>query len=76
MKTEDLLKIVEDGENQEIEFKSRYTDSIGKSICSFASTNDGLIIVGVSDNHKLRPEERIEGVPKKGRYVLTENGQI
>jgi predicted HTH transcriptional regulator len=47
MKTEDLLKIIKDDETQEIEFKSRCADNTGESICSFANTNNGLIILGI-----------------------------
>ena len=65
METNELLKIIENDESQQIEFKARYSHNIGESVCSFANTNDGTIFVGISDNHRMRPEDRILGVSVK-----------
>ncbi|MBU3896761.1 MAG: putative DNA binding domain-containing protein, partial [Nanoarchaeota archaeon] len=36
-----------------VEFKSKADDGFGKSVCSFANTNDGVVLVGVSDAGKI-----------------------
>ncbi|MBU3896764.1 MAG: putative DNA binding domain-containing protein, partial [Nanoarchaeota archaeon] len=53
MNKKELLKLIEKGENQEVEFKSKADDGFGKSVCSFANTNDGVVLVGVSDAGKI-----------------------
>ncbi len=63
MKIEDLLKLIKEGENQYVEFK-RNAESVGKSICSFLNTNDGIVVVGIDDDGKVvgiskREEEKI-----------------
>ncbi len=63
MKIEELLELIKEGETQQVEFK-RNAESVGKSICSFLNTNDGIVIVGVDDDGKIlgvskREEERI-----------------
>jgi ATP-dependent DNA helicase RecG len=63
LKTQELLKIIKNGEGQEIEFKSRCVDDTGASICSFANTNDGLIIIGISNDKRLSPAKRAKEVP-------------
>lgn len=65
METNELLKIIENDESQQIEFKARYARDVGESVCSFANTNDGTIFVGISDDHRMRPEDRIMGVSAK-----------
>ena len=59
MNKKELLKLIEKGESQKVEFKSKANEGFGKSICSFANTNDGIVLVGVGDDKK------IEGVHKK-----------
>ena len=49
----DIKKLIAKGEGQRIEFKSKIDDSLGKSICSFANTNDGVVLVGLSDDGKI-----------------------
>jgi len=46
----EVLESVGRGESQKVEFKSKIDDGLGKSICSFANTNDGTILVGVGDD--------------------------
>lgn len=65
MQTEELIKIIEDDENQQIEFKVNDRENIGESICSFANTNNGTIIVGISGDRRKQPEDRIVGVSEK-----------
>jgi len=48
MNQKQLKELIEQGESQELDFK-RTPENIGKDICGFANTNDGIILVGVSD---------------------------
>lgn len=49
----EALGLVGKGESQKVELKSKIDDGLGKSICSFANTNDGTIFVGVGDDGKI-----------------------
>ena len=50
MTAESLKQLIQQGESQTLEFKLRPSKEIGKTICAFANTNDGIILVGVSDS--------------------------
>jgi len=58
-----ILPTITNGECQDIEFKSK-AHVIGETICSFANTNDGTILVGVLDNGN------IVGSSKKDEQVI------
>lgn len=49
-------------ESQTIEFKSKWHNEYLKTICAFANTNGGKIIIGISD------EGNIIGVKKQQNY--------
>jgi ATP-dependent DNA helicase RecG len=49
-----IKNLIGNKESQILEFKSKVSDSIGKDICAFANTNDGIILVGVSDWSKRK----------------------
>jgi len=52
--TEETLKaLIHQGENQALEFKLRPSEDIGRTICAFANTGDGTILVGISDSRML-----------------------
>ena len=53
MTKEKILKLIKKGETQRVEFKLLPSKEIGNSICAFANTNDGLIMVGVSDRSEI-----------------------
>src|SRR3989344_7867352 len=57
-KIKDLIK---KGESQDLEFKLN-SENIGKDICAFANTNDGIILVGIDD--KKGGIEGIENIKK------------
>jgi len=50
MNEESLKQLILQGESQTLEFKLRPSEQIGKTICAFANSNDGIILVGVSDS--------------------------
>jgi len=52
MNKKKLLGIIRKGETQNLEFTENAED-VGKSVCSLANTNNGLILVGVSDDRKI-----------------------
>ena len=51
MNQKQLKKLIEQGESQYLDFK-KTPANIGKDICGFANTNDGIILVGVADDGK------------------------
>ena len=57
MTNQQLLNFIKQGERQNLEFqekpKEKDKEGIGKTICAFANTNDGIILVGVSDDRKI-----------------------
>ncbi len=50
----DLQTLIQAGENQAVEFKAEVSPEIGKSICAFANTNAGTIMVGISDDGRFK----------------------
>ena len=53
MKKYDIEKLLLAGENQSVEFKeakNSFPKDGMKTICAFANTNDGLLILGISEN--------------------------
>ncbi len=53
MTKEKILKLIKKGETQRVEFKLIPSKEIGNSICAFANTNDGVILVGVTDKGEI-----------------------
>jgi len=74
MEEKDVHDLIHPGEGQTIEFKldseRDFTDVIAKAIGAFANTNDGIILIGVSDDGSIvgvrddpkRVEERVMGI--------------
>lgn len=58
-KFKNFLQVMKDGEGQSVEFKERFTPDVGKTLSAFANTNQGLLLLGLSD------EGRIKGVSEK-----------
>ncbi len=52
---EELLVIIKSRESQTVEFKAEISPELGKSICAFANTNAGAILVGVADDGRIKP---------------------
>ena len=64
MRKYDIQKLLLSGENQSVEFKeakNSFPKDGMKTICSFANTNDGLLILGISENTQNK-EFYISGV--------------
>ena len=55
MNRKQLLKLIEEGENLNVEFKQRFSEheKIAKEIIAFANTSGGVIIFGINDNGKI-----------------------
>lgn len=55
MTRKQLMKLIEDGENQTVEFKKQFSteEKIAKEMIAFANTRGGVIIFGVEDDGKI-----------------------
>jgi predicted HTH transcriptional regulator len=55
MNQKQLEKLIEEGENLNVEFKQRFSEyeKIAKEIIAFANTSGGVIIFGINDNGKV-----------------------
>lgn len=55
MTRKQLIKLIEEGENLNVEFKQRFSseEQIAKEMLAFANTKGGIIIFGVEDNGKI-----------------------
>jgi len=65
--TSDLPRLLRAGENQSVEFKQsipKQSSDLANEIAAFASSNDGLILLGVSDDGK------VVGVGIHGRRLM------
>ncbi len=58
MKISKIMELIKKGESQEIEFKSK-VDGLGKTLCAFLNTNNGIVLIGISE------EGKIVGISKK-----------
>ncbi len=54
MKKEDILKYINNGENEYIEFKEKISDEAIRTLCAFSNYKGGIVIIGVSDRGKLK----------------------
>ncbi|MCD6161693.1 MAG: putative DNA binding domain-containing protein [candidate division Zixibacteria bacterium] len=48
-----IKKIINNGESRKVEFKLKINSGLGKSICGFANTNGGIVLIGVNDGGKI-----------------------
>ena len=50
----EILSRIEYGEGDQTEFKRRFDESlVGKTVCAFANTKGGVIILGVTDAQEI-----------------------
>lgn len=63
MKRRELLKLIEEGENLNVEFKQRFSthEKIAKEMIAFANTNGGVIIFGIEDDGTIYGVESEKG---------------
>jgi len=63
---EELLQMIKEGEHQKQDFKFRVDSSqkIAKTICAFANTDGGKLLIGVKDNG------RVAGVDPQEEYYM------
>lgn len=54
-----IVDVLERGEGERIEFKSAYTNRVGRTICAFANTKGGTIYLGISDKGNNRSERAV-----------------
>ncbi len=54
MTQKELSDLIKQGESQTIELTAKPNTEMGRSIVAFANTNDGVIIIGVSDDKKIQ----------------------
>jgi len=54
MSSDGLLEVIRSGEGQTVEFKARFTTEVGKTICAFANTTGGIILLSISDDRNVK----------------------
>ena len=54
MDRKELKFLISQGEGYNLEFKECFSASIAKDICAFANANGGKILIGVSDDGKIK----------------------
>jgi len=68
----DLTEIVRTGENVGVEFKEKFTDTIGKTICAFSNTNGGKIYLGIADQKtNKKAEDRVVGIERAENAIAS-----
>jgi len=73
---DDLLDMVARGEGRSLEFKRGLPrdDRLARTLCAFANTRGGMLLVGVTDNGGVhgvhRPEEVLADVQRIGREYV------
>ncbi len=67
-----LADLIKSGEGENLDFKQKITslDKIAKTICSFANTSGGIILVGVRDNRAITGID-----PEEEKYMLEQASQ-
>ena len=53
MDSRHLLSIIQQGENEKAEFKRIWKDEYQKTLCAFANTSGGVLLVGIEDNKEI-----------------------
>ncbi|NLI24076.1 MAG: ATP-binding protein [Bacteroidales bacterium] len=63
-----IQRLIEQGESQQLDFKFEISDSrkIARTLCAFANTDGGILLIGVKDNG------RIAGVRTDEEYYMAE----
>ncbi len=63
MTSKNILTLIEKGENQNIEFKQRFSSfhKIAKEFIAFANTNGGIVLFGIDDDGSVHGVESEKG---------------
>jgi predicted HTH transcriptional regulator len=51
--SEEIHKLIESGESENIEFKQGFNDEVIETVVAFANTSGGSILIGVSNTGKI-----------------------
>jgi len=54
MNEKKLLKLIEKGENQRVEFKEKFDKEAIETATAFANTNGGVILIGINNKGKIK----------------------
>lgn len=54
MNKEEINFLVSQGEGYNVEFKESFSSSLDKDICAFVNANGGKVLIGVSDDGKIK----------------------
>ena len=55
MTKEELDFLIQQGEGYNLEFKEAYSPSLAREICALANATGGKILIGVTDEGKIKP---------------------
>jgi ATP-dependent DNA helicase RecG len=55
MNNKELDFLIQEGEGFNLEFKESYNSNVAREICAMANANGGKILIGVSDDGKMKP---------------------
>jgi ATP-dependent DNA helicase RecG len=53
MKQKELMALIAGGENEGLEFKSAFGDTVIEALVAFANTSGGKVLVGVDDHGNI-----------------------
>ncbi|MEW6041468.1 MAG: helix-turn-helix domain-containing protein, partial [Elusimicrobiota bacterium] len=51
---EEIFKFIKQGESETSEFKEQYDNEVEETVGAFANTKGGIILIGISDNGKIK----------------------
>lgn len=54
MNQKELQNIISKGENQQVEFKTSFSDAVIETLVAFSNTNGGVVLIGVSDENEIK----------------------
>ncbi len=72
MTKKEINCLIKNGEGYNLEFKERYGSSVAREICAMANATGGRILVGVTDDGKIKPI-KLNNRIKSEIYDLTNN---
>jgi len=55
MTNKELQYLIQQGEGCNLEFKEGYNSNLAREICAMANANGGMILLGISDDGKVKP---------------------